>query len=116
VLKYPAVIRKLGPDEGGGVLAEILELPGCVADGETAEEALQNLDDAVAEWIATATELGRPIPEPPEVKESYSGKWVQRVPRSLHARLVREAKREGVSLNQLATAFLAEGIGKRRVA
>jgi antitoxin HicB len=116
VLKYPAVIRELDPNEGGGFLAEIPDLPGCIADGETVEEAMDNLKDALAAWTATANELGRQIPDPSAARERYSGKWVQRVPKSLHAKLVTEAKREGVSLNALATAFLAEGMGKRRVA
>lgn len=116
MLRYPAVVRELEPNEGGGFLAEIRELPGCIADGETVQEAMDNLKDALAEWLATANKLGRPIPDPPEQGEGYSGKWVQRVPKSLHARLASEARREGVSLNALATTFLAEGIGKRRVA
>ena len=116
MLKCPAVIRELEPDEGGGFLAEILDLPGCIAEGETVEEAMDNLKEALAAWTATANELGRRIPEPSTARERYSGKWVQRVPKSLHAKLATEAKREGVSLNALATAFLAEGMGKRRVA
>jgi antitoxin HicB len=116
VLRYPAVIRELDPHEGGGFLAEVPDLPGCIADGETVQEAMENLNNAIAEWIAAARKLGRQIPEPSDSKESYSGKWVQRVPRSLHARLASEAKREGVSLNALATTFLVEGVGKRRVA
>jgi antitoxin HicB len=115
-MKYPAVIRELEPNEGGGFLAEIPDLPGCIADGETVAEAMDNLKDALAAWTATARELDRQIPDPSTARERYSGKWVQRVPKSLHAKLVTEAKREGVSLNTLATAFLAEGMGKRRVA
>jgi antitoxin HicB len=62
VLKYPAVIRELDPNEGGGFLAEIPDLPGCIADGETVEEAMDSLNEAAAAWIATANELGRQIP------------------------------------------------------
>ena len=47
--------------------------------------------------------------------ELPSGKWVQRVPRSLHAKLIALAKREGSSLNQLATSILAEGVGRSQV-
>jgi len=45
-------------------IAEVPELPGCMADGSTYQEALANLEVIVQEWIATATELDRPIPEP----------------------------------------------------
>lgn len=45
-------------------IAEVPELPGCVADGETRQEALAAVEVVIAEWIETAKELGRPIPEP----------------------------------------------------
>ena len=114
MLKYPTVVRELNAEEGGGFLAEIPDLPGCASDGATVEEAIANVAKAADEWIAAAREMGRPIPEPFNV-EAYSGKWVQRVPKSLHAKLAMEARREGVSLNALATSLLAEGLGKRLV-
>ncbi|MBX9680720.1 MAG: type II toxin-antitoxin system HicB family antitoxin [Gemmataceae bacterium] len=46
------------------VIAEVPELPGCAADGATYQEALANVEVIIAEWIETATELGRPIPQP----------------------------------------------------
>ncbi len=45
-------------------IAEVPELPGCAADGATYAEAVQNAEVIIQEWIATAQELGRPIPEP----------------------------------------------------
>ncbi len=48
----------------GAFLAEVPELPGCAADGATYQEALANVEVIIQEWIATARELGRPIPEP----------------------------------------------------
>lgn len=45
-------------------LAEVPELPGCMADGESYQKALQNVEIIIQEWIETARELGRPIPEP----------------------------------------------------
>lgn len=115
VLKYPVIVRELDENDGGGILVEFPDLPGCIGDGETVEEALQNAKRAADEWIEAAKEMGRPVPEPSSI-DKYSGKWVQRVPKSLHMKLAMEAKREGVSLNQLATSILAEGLGKRRVA
>jgi predicted RNase H-like HicB family nuclease len=45
-------------------IAEVPELPGCAADGATYQEALANVEVVIQEWIETARELGRPIPEP----------------------------------------------------
>lgn len=111
---YPALIRPLSEDEGGGWLVEYPDLPGCTSDGETPEEALQNGRDAVAGWIGLAREMGRSIPKPGSAvgaDNHYSGKWLQRVPKSLHRKLVEGAKREGVSLNTLCLTLLAEGVG-----
>lgn len=112
---YPVVIRPLAAEEGGGWLAEAPDLPGCIADGETETEALANIVSAIGEWIDEARRLGRPVPEPSSL-DKYSGRWVQRVPKSLHRKLAEQARREGVSINQLATALIAEGLGKREVA
>jgi predicted RNase H-like HicB family nuclease len=51
-------------DEDEAFIAEVPELPGCAADGETYEQALANVQVIIGEWVETAKELGRPIPEP----------------------------------------------------
>jgi predicted RNase H-like HicB family nuclease len=51
-------------DEDQAFIAEVPELPGCAADGATHQEALANVEVVVQEWIETAKELGRPIPQP----------------------------------------------------
>ncbi len=51
-------------EEDQSFIAEVPELPGCAADGENYQEALQNVEVIMQEWIETAEELGRPIPEP----------------------------------------------------
>ncbi len=51
-------------DEDGMFIAEVPELPGCMADGETRMEALSNAEQIISEWIETAKEMGRPIPTP----------------------------------------------------
>ena len=104
-------IRPLTIEEGGGYLIEFPEYPGCVADGETPEEAMREGCDALASYLRTLEELGRPVPLPGE--SAYTGQWRQRVPKSLHAALSRRADREGVSLNMLVTMLLAEGLGRR---
>ena len=108
--EYQFTIRELDIDDGGGFLIEFPDLPGCMSDGETVEEAIANGADAVKCWITVAKEKGREVPEPGEI-ENHSGKWVQRVPRSLHARLTKQAKREHVSLNTLVVSILSESLG-----
>lgn len=113
-LKYPVTIKPISQEDGGGYLVEYLDLPGCMADGETVEEALKEGEDAVLAWIRSAQEDGEPIPEPSSIYR-YSGQWRIRVPKSLHAKLDHKAKLEGVSLNTLAVTLLAEGLGRKSV-
>lgn len=62
--EYAVVIEQLSAEDGGGYLAIVPDLPGCMSDGETRELAARNIEDAIAAWIEEATELGRPIPPP----------------------------------------------------
>jgi antitoxin HicB len=64
-LDYPVVIEPLPSHEGGGFVATVPDLPGCMSDGESPEEALANIQDAIVEWIAAAESLGRSVPPPP---------------------------------------------------
>lgn len=111
-LEYPFTIRPLSRDEGGGYLIEFPDLPGCISDGETPEEAARNGEDAARSWIAAMLEAKRPIPKP-SLREAYSGKWQLRMPKSLHRRLAERARADGVSLNTLAVTLVAEGLGRR---
>jgi predicted RNase H-like HicB family nuclease len=63
-LEYPLIIEPLPEEEGGGFVALVPDLPGCMSDGDTAEAALASVHDAVAAWIEEATALGRPVPRP----------------------------------------------------
>jgi antitoxin HicB len=112
VIEYPFEIRPLSKDEGGGYSISFPDLPGCGSDGATPEEAMANGRDALKSWLAVAREYGDKVPEP---FSSVSGRFVQRVPRSLHARLITRAKAEGISLNTLIVSLIAEGIGRYQV-
>lgn len=63
-LTYPVVITPLTADDGGGFAATVPDLPGCMSDGETPEEALRNVREAIDAWIEMALELGHAIPQP----------------------------------------------------
>jgi predicted RNase H-like HicB family nuclease len=108
---YATVLRK---DEDGDFVATISEFSGCMAHGSTELEALANLSNVRDAWIEMRLDQRLPIPEPATPEDALpSGRWVQRVPRSLHLGLARRAKHERVSLNQLVTAMLAEGLSLR---
>jgi antitoxin HicB len=109
-LPYTLEIQR---DEGvtySGWFARVRELPGCMTQAERFEELAPMIEDAMRAWIETALEDGQPVPEPQKQIE-YSGKFVLRVPRTLHRQLAETAESEGVSLNQLCSALLAQGIG-----
>ena len=110
---YPFEVRPLSKEEGGGYSIHFPDLPGCWSDGSTPEDAIENGRDALQSWLAVAQEFDDDIPRP---FSAVSGRFVQRVPRSLHARLIARAKAEGVSLNTLVVSLVSQGIGKQQVA
>ena len=61
---YPVLIEPLAPEDGGGYLATVPDLPGCMSDGATLELAARNVGDAIEAWIEEARALGRTIPAP----------------------------------------------------
>ena len=63
-LSYPVVVQPLKDEDGGGFVATVPDLPGCMSDGETPEEALINVQEAIAAWIEAATDMGRKVPKP----------------------------------------------------
>ena len=97
----------------GDFVVSVPDLPGCISQGETIEEALKMIEDAKKAWIETALEEGIEIPEPTPAEEAYSGKFNLRIPRSLHRDLARKADEEKVSLNTLATYLLSSSMGKK---
>jgi antitoxin HicB len=62
--EYPVVLRPFATEDGGGWIALVPDLPACMSDGESADEALHNVRDAIEEWKNAAARLGRPVPRP----------------------------------------------------
>lgn len=110
-LKYPVQIVECGE---GGYFVKIPDLPGCLSQGETVKEALKNIKEAKELWLESAFEDKAEIPLPADERD-YSGKFIVRLPVSLHERLALAAEREGVSLNQYVALVLAENNALRNV-
>jgi antitoxin HicB len=103
---YPVHLRRLSPEEGGGWLAEVPDLPGCMSDGETPEEAVTNVQGAILSWIEAADDLRRPIPHP--ASERLGARIL--VPADLRQKLEAQARARGMSVNSLAAEIIAEGL------
>lgn len=112
---YPFEVRPLSAAEGGGFLVNYPDFSDCLADGDTVDEALANAREALIATVAALEERNLPVPAPNSGGVA-SGKFVARVPKSIHAQLALRAKTEGVSLNTLVVAFLAEGLGQHDAA
>ncbi|HZS39712.1 MAG TPA: type II toxin-antitoxin system HicB family antitoxin [Polyangia bacterium] len=110
-LRYP--IEVWWSEEDQAYLAEVYDLPGCMADGRTEESAIAAAHEAIVLWLEVARAEGRVIPRP-STEQHASGKFNVRLPVSLHRRLQQMARRERVSLNQLVLSLLAEREAARR--
>jgi len=106
-LPYTFIIQPYQDDGEFYYIGKVLELDGCMTDGETQEKTLANLQNAMEGWIATKLANGFDVPEP-LAENNASGKFTVRLPKTLHQRLTHEAKQEGVSLNQYALYKLAK--------
>ena len=98
---YRIIIQHITDESGNYYLATVGEFDGCMSHGDTYIEAFENIQTAMEGWIETKLENGFTVPEPTD-ENQYSGKFVLRIPKTLHARLAKEAEKEGVSLNQYA--------------
>lgn len=111
---YAHVVEPLSDADGGGYLITFPDLPGCLSDGDSKEEAIANGRDAFSAWMSARADQNKAIPKPTRHGENGEPvRFTQRLPRSLHASLVARAKAEGTSLNTLVTMLLAEGLGRR---
>ena len=101
---YRIELRPLTEEEGGGWLAFFPDLPGCISDGETPEEALRNAFEAKSAWLAANRKWGKKRPE--------CKRLVTRLPHGIHRDLKQRASAEGVSMNTMIVTLLAQGLGK----
>lgn len=106
---YPIQVAPLPVSDGGGYLVTFPDLLGCIADGGTIDEAISEAKDAFEAWAMAEQQDKGELPKP----KTYSGQFVQRMPKSLHQQLASRAAIEGVSLNQLATVLIAQGLSTR---
>lgn len=102
------------PCEDGGFVAKISDLPGCIAQGDSAEEALAALDEVRGLWIESALEHGDVIPAPASDR-NYSGRLLVRMPKRLHRELSEAALEAGCSLNQYVVYLLGQRIALHQV-
>jgi RNA polymerase sigma-B factor len=115
-LPYHLQVRR--EQEGGRSWwsATVEELPGCAARGSTSDEAVKRLRPAMRSWIETALAERREIPTPadggdrPKATPSHSGRFLVRMPSTLHQQLAEAAERENVSLNRFVTDVLAASV------
>jgi antitoxin HicB len=105
-LDYPFTMHPLPDDEGGGYLIEFPDLPGCMSDGTTPEEAIQNGADAVRCWIEAIREAGRPIPCP---SRAPVGLRTINIDDHIYQILVKEGERQGLSAESIANTALVSG-------
>jgi predicted RNase H-like HicB family nuclease len=109
------LVPDVDADGRTGWVVEVAELPGCISQGSTPDDAIERVRDAMLGWISVALADGQSIPLPRE-EATHSGRVLLRMPRSLHGELSRLAETDGVSLNQWVVAALAraaEGAGRR---
>jgi predicted RNase H-like HicB family nuclease len=107
--------RVVIPESDGTFRAEIIEFPGCIAVGDTAAEALANLEGVAESWLEATLAKGQRISEPME-NGGFSGKLVLRLPKTLHKKAAYMAARDGVSLNLFIISSVAQQVGRSFVA
>jgi antitoxin HicB len=109
-LQYKMIID-YEPDDNVFVV-RFPELPGCIAHGETPEEAVKMASKVKDGWLEAALEDGWDMPEP-QARIEASGRVTVRMPKSLHRDVLELAGSEGISLNQLLVSFIARGLGRK---
>ncbi|MES2347936.1 MAG: type II toxin-antitoxin system HicB family antitoxin [Pseudomonadota bacterium] len=106
-------VRRLLPDPECGYTVTVHEFPGCIAEGDTAEEALANFDRAAESWLAVCLAEGYPVIEPVEASE-YVGRIALRIPRGLHRDVAELARLDECAVDQLLAVAISEYVGRRQ--
>ena len=106
-LPYTKAVFKRDDEDGIHYISKVMELDGCHSDGTTPNEALTNLEEAMECYLECCLFAGDPIPEP-MTDDCYSGRFMVRIPKSLHRRLSHESQKEGISLNQYVLYKLSQ--------
>ena len=106
-LPYNYIIQPINDESGSYFYGRVMELDGCQSTGDSFEEAYASLLEAMEGYIETKLANGFNVPEPVKSND-FSGKFIVRIPKSLHYRLALEAEKEGVSLNQYALYKLTQ--------
>jgi antitoxin HicB len=101
---------ELVEEEDGTWTAEVPDLPGAVAAGASWAEAVASVGDAIDAWVESARADGLAVPAPTAPASRYSGRFLVRVPRSLHRAAAQHAARDGVSLNTYCVAALSSAV------
>lgn len=104
---YARIVVPAGPRS---FHAEILEFPGCFAQGDTVEKAYESLEKAAESWIESSLSQGHSIPEP-STSIDYSGRIALRLPTSVHEQAARLAERNDTSLNTFIVSAVSEKVG-----
>jgi predicted RNase H-like HicB family nuclease len=118
---YSHLVSPIAATDGGGFMFTMPDIPGLVADGATELEAIADGREAFLTTVSAMVDMGQEIPAPAFNAQDFtpasaSGKVLARLPRSMHMQLTARAKTEGVSLNTLVLALIAEGLGRRNAA
>lgn len=116
---YSHLVSPISKADGGGFMFTMPDIPGVLADGETELEAIADGREAFLAIVSALADLGQEVPSPVFNADDFtpasaSGRVLARLPRSMHLQLTARAKTEGVSLNSLVLAMIAEGLGRRR--
>lgn len=107
-LPYTLLVHPIKDESGEYFVGCVLELDGCMSDGDTLEEAYENTQEAMEGYLEVKLAYGDPIPRPIKEKDMLNGNANIYLPETLQQRLTVEAKKEGVSLNQYILRKLSE--------
>lgn len=99
-MPYTRIVQEMNDESGHYFYGKILELDGCQSTSDTLDGLYESLNEAMEGYLEAKLENNLPIPVP-ETENDYSGKFVVRIPKSLHHKLAIQAQKEGVSLNKL---------------